>query len=45
MMWIMIIFDVDYDYFLFDLLPLMWIMIIFDVDYDDLCRYLCICYV
>ena len=29
MMWIMTIFDVDYDYLLRDLLSLMWIMIVF----------------
>ena len=43
MMRIVIIFDVDYDYFLRELLSLMWIMIIFDVSYDDLFSYLCLC--
>ena len=38
-----IIFDVDYDYFWRELLSLMWIMIIFDVNYDDICSSLCIC--
>ena len=43
MMWIMIIFDVNYDYFLLELLSLMSIMIILEVNYDGICGSLYIC--
>ena len=43
MMWIVIIFDVNYDYFLRELLSLMCIIIIFYVNYDDVCRSLYLC--
>ena len=43
MMWIIIIFDVHYDYFRGELLSLMLVMTILDVKNDGICSYFCLC--